>query len=107
MTQVQVNAGTAVLTVCAFTVPTLTAYPAITDAPTDPAIVKLTWHFLGDAPTTWTYGTPTTHIAKLSTGVYYATISTKTAPTTRILGRWIGTAVCTVVVPFSITVTPT
>lgn len=97
--------GTSVLSVVQFTVPTLAAFPTVTKVATTPATVALSWAFQGEAKTTWTYGVGS-HITKLGTGLYVATITTKTAPSSQIIGTWTGTGNCTVQVQFTLDVTP-
>lgn len=104
-TSLSVLVGTSVLTVVQFTTPTLDEFPTVTKVPATPVTVALSWAFQGQEKTVWTYG-ETGHITKLESGLYVATISAKTAPSTQIIGTWTGTGNCTVVVQFTVNVTP-
>lgn len=87
--------------------PTPPANPKTT--PTDPTAVKFVWALQGGSETTWTYTATSGPISKLSTGVYVATIPTKTATNVHstIRGTVYGTGTCTASATFAITVTPT
>lgn len=74
----------------------------IAHKPVDPVKVEIEWEFYGSTtPTIWTYGTGG-QVVKLGVGCYVVTVPTRTATSTKVVGKWIGsTGACTVVQPFT------
>lgn len=102
---ITVTRGTAVTVFFQFTKPTRASYPNVVQVPADPTNVKLVYKWTAGTETTWTYGGG--QIGKLGTGLYVATLPTKTGPATIIEGKVIGTGIVTAVSQFAIRVTPT
>lgn len=105
---ITVTRGTSTVVRFTFTVPSWSgSTPNPTYTLTDPVTVQLIWRVGGGTDTTWTYTSSGGHITKLSTGVYTATIPSKTVTATTISGKVVGTGNCTAVGQFSIVVDPT
>lgn len=86
---ISVLAGTAVVVVSTFTKPTFSTFPTIKQVAAWPDTVKLKWRWQGGETTTYTVGTGTTHLKRLTapnTNVAICTLSTATPPGTMIQG---------------------
>lgn len=101
---IEVNLGTAVTVFAQFSKPTRSSYPTVKLVPADPLTVKYQWGWYGGTLTTWVFTVGGGAITRLATGLYVATIPTRTPKTSnvqKILGIVSGLTVVTATAPFT------
>lgn len=109
ITDIRVNAGTAVTVFFHFEKPTRTTYPNVQSVVAVPLAVQVIWQWTGQpTPTTYTYTPTGGEITKLAgSTAFVCTISSRTAPSDTLTGRVTGAGGgVTATAPFEIVLDP-